>query len=68
MKTANKYIDIFNTLEGATSAFHRHRSARLLVATSLTGKGDYFVDITPEYDHRPEVAWPNKYKILKENK
>lgn len=69
MKTINPYVHIFNTLEGATSRYaNTHPDARLLVAATLTKRGDYFVDTTPKHEERLDVVWPERYRILSEKK
>jgi hypothetical protein len=66
MKTINKYVEIFNTLEGATSAFYKHAHARLLTLKKPTGKKDFFVDSTPQKDEQLHNVWPVLYNVLKE--
>lgn len=67
MKTINIYVNVFNTLEGAFSFYANQRTARLLkVKGKLTGKKDFFVDITPVPSEQIHVVWPNKYEIMRD--
>lgn len=68
MKTANPHVRVFNTLEGAVSAYANtyYKPVRLLVLQSPTGRGDFFVDTTPNEKEMLHNVWPGKYKVVRE--
>ena len=69
MKTSNPFVQVFNTLAGATSAYVNlppGQWAGLLALKSPIGRKDFFVDTTPKPEERLRSQWPKQYVMLKE--
>jgi hypothetical protein len=69
MRTSNPFVQVFNTLSGATSAYVNTppgQWAGLLTLKNPTGSKDFFVDTTPTTEERLRSQWPKMYVLLRE--